>query len=292
MKFFKRGILLTTLICLIFTLFYSNVSANSASFSDVPQGFWAYDAIMKMVNQNVLSGYPDGTFRPDSPVTRAEFAKMMVNALGLPVTTPQGTTFKDVGLSEWSINYVEAAKNYLTGYKTADGFYFKPYENASREDMACALVLAKGYGNSEADLSKLQRIFSDHQEISPALQKYVLISFEKSLIKGYSNGTFKPKGTLTRGEAASLLYNASLSKKEEKVPMLNEGSTKLSGVVTFTAIGDNNERRLWIDVEGMPKRSYACSSQIPDSAFNAAREGAKVEFAIDKDNNILSLNII
>ncbi|MEW6189268.1 MAG: S-layer homology domain-containing protein, partial [Actinomycetota bacterium] len=56
-------------------------------FPDVPPGFWAFNEIMSMASQGIISGYADGYFRPANPVTRSQFTKMLVNSLGIPLNT-------------------------------------------------------------------------------------------------------------------------------------------------------------------------------------------------------------
>ena len=111
--------------------------------------------------------------------------------------------------SNWSYKYVEAVKQYLPGYKEANGSYFKGTKNATREDIAYALVKAKWLGNKEVDIAKLKQLFTDADSISKDRVKEVLIASENKLLSGYKDGTFKPKGELTRAEAAMLIYRAS-----------------------------------------------------------------------------------
>lgn len=176
-------------------------------FPDVKSTHWAYEAISHMANTGVISGYPDGRFRPNESVTREQFAKMMVEALDLPVDTPKTPTFKDVHEGHWSYTYVESAKQYLAGFSNTDGSYYRGTQNAIREDIAFALVEAKGYAGQHADISQLSSIFKDTDKISAEKKQHVLIAYEKNLISGYSDKTFRPKGSITRAEAAQVLYN-------------------------------------------------------------------------------------
>lgn len=185
----------------------NKIIVPNITFSDLPTNHWAYQAVMEMAKRGILNGYSDGTFRANDNVTREEFAKMMVLALNLPITEPLMPTFKDIPKTWWSYKYVESAKAYLTGYRKTDGLYFKGSKNAVREDMAYALVKAKGYENTSVDMTRLTTLFKDANSVTNDLKKYVLIAYEKGIIRGYTDGTFKPKGTLTRAEAAKLLYN-------------------------------------------------------------------------------------
>ena len=74
----KKFIFLAMLILVLTT---SIVFAKS--FSDLPEGHWAYESINEMMEKGILNGYPDGTFLPSKNVTRAEFAKILVLSLEL-----------------------------------------------------------------------------------------------------------------------------------------------------------------------------------------------------------------
>lgn len=184
------------------------VSAYECNFYDVGRDHWAYDHICEMTSRGVLSGYPDNSFRPDKKVTRAEFAKIMTSAAGAALQYPNYPTFDDVDSYDWYFPYVETAKYYLSGYETYYGYYYMPDDLALREDIAVAMVKLKGYSTDGYDLSLLQTMFSDYQSISNNAQKYVAIAVEKGLISGYDDGTFRGQDSITRAEAATLLYQA------------------------------------------------------------------------------------
>ncbi len=190
---------------------------KSRSFKDVPKGFWAYDDIMWMLDRNIIDGIGDDLFSPNSTVTRSQFAKMMVNTLNLQRYSPDTPSFLDVKKNSWEYSYVEAAKPYLTGFRTSSGDYFKPLQAAVREDMAVALVVALGYHNETVDESILNR-FADADQINPNLRKHVALSVKHGLIEGtlQNNKTlFDPLGNLTRAQAAKLLYRAFKSYDEK-----------------------------------------------------------------------------
>lgn len=186
-------------------------NANRVSFKDVSANHWAYNAIAELAKNNVISGYTDGTFRPDGKITREEFAKIMVLSMNLPVDEPQNQSYADVPKNRWSYKYIEAVKNCMPGYSQSEWMYFKGSENANREDVAHALVMAKGYQKQEADLKRLDSLFNDADQISKDLADDILIAYDKKLISGYDDKTFRPKGELTRAEAAMLIYRATHS---------------------------------------------------------------------------------
>ncbi|NGQ96377.1 S-layer homology domain-containing protein [Brevibacillus sp. SYP-B805] len=183
-------------------------------FADVPSSHWAYKEITEMAEKGIIKGYSDGRFRPNNHVTRAEFAKIMIAAADIDIGEKKSQTFQDVPRSHWAFDYVEYAKPYLTGYKSGSRYYYKPDEDAVREDIAVALVRLLGYDRTKkADLSVISK-FRDDDRISPALRPYVAIAIQTDLIKGY-DGYFRPQDAITRAEAASLIYRALLEKRDD-----------------------------------------------------------------------------
>lgn len=196
---------------------------TSQIFSDVPSTHWAFDYIGEMAQREVISGYPDGRFLPENQVTRAEFAKIMVCAAGMRVSNTNQTSFTDVYTSDWYCPYIEAAKEYLTGYSTASGMVYRPTTPALREDIAVALVKLKGYDTSVVDESILN-MFSDSYSISDSAKKYVAVAVERGLISGYDDNTFRGQATITRAEAATMLWRAFQYGNDNKVTDSSENS--------------------------------------------------------------------
>lgn len=174
-------------------------------FSDLSSQHWAYGDIMEMVEKGILRGYPDGNFKPNNTITRAEFARIMVLALKLGEESPPVPTFSDVGREHWAFGSVEAAKDYLEGtqYASTGKMIFNPGGAALREDVAAAIVKAKGFGENAANLALLEQ-FPDRGQISPARRDLVSIAVEKNYMRGTDRG-FEPGKALTRAEACTLL---------------------------------------------------------------------------------------
>ncbi len=78
-------------------------------FSDLPSDYWALDSIKKLVDYGVLNGYPDGAFRAEKAVTRAEFCKMILLGLSYPLGVSASPTFPDAPPDHWAYTYVETA---------------------------------------------------------------------------------------------------------------------------------------------------------------------------------------
>jgi hypothetical protein len=195
-------------------------SNQTSAFSDLPTSHWAYENIMEMVALGILDGYADGSFQPNKTISRAEFAKILVLSLQLPATNPITSAFSDVPPNHWAYQVVESSKNYLTGYRNSSGIMsFEPNAVAVREDVAVAIVKAKGLANTRANLNYLNQ-FSDQSQISTALRNHIAIAVEQEYMKGTNRG-FEPQKALTRAEACALLsrlINRSQFEGREKVP--------------------------------------------------------------------------
>lgn len=135
-----------------------------ASFSDVTSAHWAANYIGYMEQFGIVRGYSDGTFRPNAPITRAEFAAICCRFEKLTSGT---VTFSDVPASHWaakSVTYA-ATRGWVTGY--ADGT-FKPGNNITRAEVAavtCRLLeRSADEAYIRAHLKELPRVFADMNE--------------------------------------------------------------------------------------------------------------------------------
>lgn len=142
------------------------------TFQDVGSDHWAYEYIESLVKRGAISGYPDGTFKPNNQVKRVEFAKILVVACCLNLPASAVSSFADVPNNHWAVTYIETSKPYMTYYKSGGSLLYKPEENAVREDIAVAVVKLKGYDIRKADLSLLETMFKDTDTISSSARPY------------------------------------------------------------------------------------------------------------------------
>lgn len=179
-----------------------NKTVQKKSFWDIPKDYWGYNAISALASNGFVNGMSDGSFRPDDCVTRAEWAKMMIETAKI---NPSNSTdsFSDTK-GHWANSYINTAKLYLSA--ESDGL-FHPDSPASREDVTVSMVKIKGFNTANADLSSLNG-FSDKDSISESAMNYVAVAVQKGLINGFEDNTFRAKDTLTRAEAAALLSRA------------------------------------------------------------------------------------
>lgn len=153
----------TTMFARLLTEQIEADKAYSNTFSDVPKGYWAANYIGYMQQFGVITGYSDGSFRPDAPVTRAEFAAI---ASRFEKLTEGSKSFTDVPDTYWAARYINfaATRGWVTGY--SDGT-FKPEDPITRAEVAavtCRLLERSADQSYIRSHLKELRTFSDMTE--------------------------------------------------------------------------------------------------------------------------------
>lgn len=171
---------------------------TEAALKDIA-GHWAESYINQLVGLGAITGYPDGTFRPDNRITRAEFVTVLVKAFNLP---QQGSKVFNDTAGHWARSYIAAAaaSGVVKGY---DESTFGPDDLITREQMALMVVKAAGLKAASGG-----KTFSDGDQISEWAKGAVDTASACNVIGGYPDGTFKPKDNATRAESATVIVKA------------------------------------------------------------------------------------
>ncbi|WP_036718834.1 S-layer homology domain-containing protein [Paenibacillus harenae] len=172
------------------------------SFADL-EGHWAKADVELLANKWIINGKTENQYEPELPVTRAEFAAMLVRSLGLDVL--KADVFHDVQPSDWYAGAVGTA--YQTGL--INGFEdgaFRPNDHITREQMAAMMIRAMKAGGKEfqADTDILER-FADRSDIGEWARTAVSQSLAAGLIQGMPDNAFAPNKPATRAQAATIL---------------------------------------------------------------------------------------
>ncbi|MCF6096902.1 S-layer homology domain-containing protein [Thermovorax subterraneus] len=172
------------------------------SFADVNEvSFeWAKDAVEVLGGAGIVTGVDGTHFEPGRAVTRAEFVTLMVKALGLEPKTGRKGQFKDVKEDAWYANavYTAADWGFVNGYE--DGT-FRPEGTITREEIA--VILSRTFGLAS---SGEKPDFKDRKTISPWSEESVAAAVAGGLLKGFEDGTFRPKATASRAETVVIIY--------------------------------------------------------------------------------------
>jgi len=166
--------------------------------SDI-SGHWAQANIEKLVAKGAVSGYPDGTFKPDAPIKRAEFVTVLVKAFGL--TSDEEKVFADTA-DHWAKDAISVAASLgiVGGY---DPDTFGPDDVMTREQMALMLVRALGLEPVDGLLE-----FTDADSVSEYAKSAIITAVSQGVLAGYPDNTFRPQGSTTRAEAVTAIANA------------------------------------------------------------------------------------
>ncbi|MBD1850264.1 S-layer homology domain-containing protein [Leptolyngbya sp. FACHB-711] len=179
------------------------------AFSDVSSDYWARPFIRELANRGILSGFPDGTFRPNDPVTRAQFAAMVRQAFRRsPVR--EAASFMDVPSDYWASAAIRDA--YTTGFLSGyPGNIFRPDEFIPRAQVLVSLSNGLGYNAANA-VDNTLRTYNDAGSIPDWAKNSIAAATEKKIVVNYPDvRALNPNRSATRAEVAAFIYQALVS---------------------------------------------------------------------------------
>lgn len=166
---------------------------------------WAYEAIIALSDKGVVSGYEDRTFRAGNSVTREEYVKMLVVALGIYDETAI-CLFTDTVNGNWYDSYIASAVNHgiVNGISETE---FGVGANITRQDMAVIAYRAiTSLGKKLPDVQETV-VFSDEADIADYAGEAVNELQQANIINGMGDGTFAPGANANRAQAAYIIYS-------------------------------------------------------------------------------------
>jgi len=173
-------------------------------FIDVPSGYWAEQFITELAAREIIAGFPDGSFQPNAPVTRAQYAAMVRKAFNQN-SIRGSVSFVDVASNYWATPAIDAAyrMGFLSGYP---GNVFRPDQNIPRAQVLVSL--ANGLNYTMNNVSSLQ-FYSDSTAIPSYAVNSIAAATEQSIVVNYPNvRLLQPNGTATRADVAAFIYQA------------------------------------------------------------------------------------
>lgn len=225
------------------------IDDDSYYFKDIEK-HWAKASLYEMSYMDIIKGYGDKTIRPDLPISREEFASMLVRAIGIPVSDNYEHSYSDVSENNWSHKYITAAKKsgLLNIY---NGYYFYPYKNITREEMAVITANAV----KEMPLTGEKLILKDIPKYYVHKESIDRVT-SLGIITGLPNGNFDPKGNATRAQAAAVI---------ERVLRLKDSSGGLNDEI-IKDMALQYERKL---IEALSEGDFTLEASL---AFSTGRE--------------------
>lgn len=192
----------------------TSAAPKSVNFVDVPDNFWAKPFVESLQKQGVVGGFPQGYFKPNQPVTRAEFA-LMTQAIFDPNPVREAVEYQDVPSDFWAAKAIDKATRigFLKGYP---GNTFQPKQQIPK--VQAIIALANGLGlKPKADAAKTLQVYKDGNQIPAYAKQAVAAATEAGLVVNHPDAAvLNPNKIVTRAEVAALIHQA----------MVNEGKAQ------------------------------------------------------------------
>lgn len=192
-------------------------NVQTVNFKDVPEDSWARPYIDTLATRGIMRGFQDGSFKPGSSVTRAEFAALLQKAFKQEPLL-KATTFKDVSADFWASPAIQESTKigFLRGYP---GDIFQPQQKISRVQVLVALASGLGLTPTGASKEFLQT-YQDAGQIPNYAKQQVSAATKAGLVVNYPNPKLlNPNRDATRAEVAAFVYQALVEAgKVEPIP--------------------------------------------------------------------------
>lgn len=193
-------------------IFCFTILTPAFAFSDVLVDFWAYDKIDQMYKSGIISGFEDGTFRPNDKITREQSAAILTNFFELSIPS-EIKVFEDVSIGRWSEEYNNIVSPFMPIDEVGGKFYFRPEDFATRVEIAEAVSKIIGLELKENDLEILNN-FKDKDNFLEKDKEYIALVANNKIMVGDDKAEFRPNDTITRAEFCALIYNIYLIKND------------------------------------------------------------------------------
>ncbi|MEM8808317.1 MAG: S-layer homology domain-containing protein [Cyanobacteria bacterium P01_G01_bin.38] len=204
-------------------------TAQQTNFSDITTSYWARPFIQRLAEEDIIAGFPDGSFRPDQPVTRAQFAAIVQKAFEQPATN-SARNFSDIPTGYWAQSAIQNANRtgFLTGYP--DG-RFQPEQAIPRVQALVSLANGLNFSAS-GSVSNTLSTFRDQGQIPDYALSPVAAATQQTMVVNYPNiDLLNPQRVATRADVAAFVYQAMVS--QGKLPQIATGSSANNYIVGY-----------------------------------------------------------
>ena len=226
MKHWKRGLCGLLAAVLMVPAGLAAPVSGEKGLSDL-EGHWAQKEVEAAVASGWVDGYPDGSFKPEKSITRAEFTKMLLDAIHLTPDSETVAWMKENALTddiwgnptEYTPKLYDMSGHWLTSQGWLDaalysgmvvpddynGKNFRPEKAIARYEIALMTDRALGLVYPASQPVEGELPFTDKEEILDWMKGYVNESVKAGVLKGYPDGSFQPNKTSTRAEAVVMI---------------------------------------------------------------------------------------
>ncbi|MCL2201933.1 MAG: S-layer homology domain-containing protein [Oscillospiraceae bacterium] len=191
-------------------------------FPDVPRGHWAYNAVSEMTRRGIFTGYGDGTFRPNNLVTFAEFLAIIFRSVRINESPPIPSR------PQWAGHWAERYLNYAAHRLILPADVVTGNEHITRQAAFYAMYTVFGSGRAREWNRVRDTVyrhtnnlsFSDSGEIGVRYRDAVTSLYRLGIAGGFPGGTFEPRRTLTREQAARIVFTGLQPHRDLPAPII------------------------------------------------------------------------
>lgn len=180
-------------------------AAGAESLKDY-EGHWAQTSIQRWLDKGLLKGFEDGAVKPDQTITRAEFLAIINRSFDINDIVDESDvkkiSFSDLSPTNWA--YAEVEKAVTVGYIQGYNNQVRPNAPISRQEAAVIISKLMYFEMPQNQVETLAG-FSDGGEVANWAKGQVAALLNSGMMKGYPDGTFRPKRSMTRAEVITLL---------------------------------------------------------------------------------------
>ena len=256
MKHWKRGLCGLLAAVLMVPAGLAAPVSGGKNLSDL-EGHWAQKEVEAAVASGWVDGYPDGSFKPEKSITRAEFTKMLLDAIHLTPDSETVAWMKENALTddiwgnptEYTPKLYDMSGHWLTSQGWLDaalysgmvvpddynGKNFRPEKAIARYEIALMTDRALGLVYPASQPVEGELPFTDKEEILDWMKGYVNESVKAGVLKGYPDGSFQPNKTSTRAEAVVMIQRM-LEEMEEGL------NPDITVVAQYHKVADNEDK--------------------------------------------------
>ncbi len=179
---------------------------NQPGFTDVSSDYWAGPVLADLVDRQLMTGFPDGSFRPAEPMTRAEFAAQLARLFDLP-PRQEAVVYQDVALDHWAYRAIQKSvqMKFLSGYPEGN---FLPEQGVTRIHVVVALANGLSLRSSSGTHTVLKQ-YVDYAQVLPWGERPLVAATEAGLVVNYPDLNYlEPNRLASRAEVMTMLHRA------------------------------------------------------------------------------------
>lgn len=257
MRRMNKSLVKLMLVIMLVSVSITAKAAQPVPFSDVPAAAWYLEDLRYLLDHpgHIFSGYLDGTFKPDEPLTADMFIKLIVTAMGDEVELTGDYWASAYIVKALEKGYIHPSDGFLAGADNVGAYdaYRKPITRESMALLAGRALELMPEEKTYRDSLSISSLIVDYKDISSDAKSNVIKCYDLGVLSGYPDGEFKPRNQLTRAEAVSVIRRL-IDADSRRVFTINAAANPGPTPVPVTELNRPEQKTLekgMIEVEGI-----------------------------------------